>query len=370
MDKWTALLPERPHLASAASRVKIKLIGRLPVAAYIVILQHLPVADVGVLALANRQLSALAQNDEVWKYKLGLLDYEGPGACRIPSRSSKEGAAKGMALLPALEVLSVRTKPSDPDVLFSAGPVTSQPLEPEDDEFGDFFTSSNEARLAEDAPTEDLFGDFHDSQSEFGLVDEFAPPDAAAASNGDDLMMSFDDEVAAPTRTTPVTARSTLYPTTLPAVLTSAPTLAMSPTISSESYLQMYIKHHTILLPYYLSLITHTTSSLLFTSSTLTSMDRSYILSALTRFCTELSAPTRSVPQRMTVLRNVQSASDFFESAMLAEFERADSRRDEVAMKEKAAVLWALNKGTSMIQVFVQKREIFYESHNALSNLT
>lgn len=71
----------------------------------------------------------------------------------------------------------------------------------------------------------------------------------------------------------------------------------------------------------------------------------------------------------MTVLRNVQSATDFFESALLTEFERADTRRDEEAMKEKATVLAEL-KSSSVIQVFVQKREIFYDqSHNPLRNL-
>lgn len=72
----------------------------------------------------------------------------------------------------------------------------------------------------------------------------------------------------------------------------------------------------------------------------------------------------------MTVLRNVQSAMDFFESALLTEFERADTRGDEQGMKEKAGVLWELNQSQSVVQVFVQKREIFYDqSHNPLKNL-
>jgi recyclin-1 len=71
------------------------------------------------------------------------------------------------------------------------------------------------------------------------------------------------------------------------------------------------------------------------------------------------------------VLRNAQSAMDFFESALISEFEKADGKKDEEAMRDKAKVLWELNQSSNVAQVFVQRREIFYDqSHNPLKNLT
>jgi len=62
---------------------------------------------------------------------------------------------------------------------------------------------------------------------------------------------------------------------------------------------------------------------------------------------------------------------DFFESALLSEFEKADTLKDEKTMKDKAKVLWELNTTNSLSQIFVQKREVFYDqSFNPLRNLT
>ena len=192
-------------------------------------------------------------------------------------------------------------------------------------------------------------------------------------------MMMFDDEedvdlsLAPPQRPPNDSRLSFEPPSPPPPVAIVVPPVAPAPPATTTPHLRLrdvFIKYHNLLLPYYLSLITHTTSSLVFSSPTLTPSTRSQILSSLIRFCSPLVAPTRSLPQRTTVLRNVQSATDFFESALLAEFERADTRRDEESMRDKSRILWDLNASNSVVQVFVQKREIFYDqSHNPLKNL-
>ena len=135
----------------------------------------------------------------------------------------------------------------------------------------------------------------------------------------------------------------------------------------------------------------------------MTPLLRARLLASLNRFCHPLVAPTRSRTQRLLVARNVQSAIDFYESTLLAEFERADTDaggakggakgggalkgatgRDEATMKDKANVLWELNQSTTLSQVFVQKRETLFastlspgggggggtSSHDPLKNLT
>ncbi|KPV74787.1 uncharacterized protein RHOBADRAFT_27218 [Rhodotorula graminis WP1] len=104
-------------------------------------------------------------------------------------------------------------------------------------------------------------------------------------------------------------------------------------------------------------------------------MQRARLLATLARFCHALVAPTRSLPQRLGTLRNVQSAMDFFESTLLAEFERADAAapadRDEDAMRDRASVMWEVNQSQTVAQVFVQKREtLFGAGHDPLRNLT
>lgn len=139
----------------------------------------------------------------------------------------------------------------------------------------------------------------------------------------------------------------------------------------SQDLLSVFKTYHALLLPYYTSLIQHTTSSLVFSTPSLSPMLRAQLLATLSRFCHPSLAPTRSLPQRQTVLRNAQSAMDFFESALISEFEKADGRKDEEAMRDKARVLWELNQTSNVAQVFVQRREIFYDqSHDPLKNLT
>lgn len=370
-------MPDKLHLHGSTAAVPsihnlkpVLLIGKLPVDAYTVILQYLPIPDIASVALCNRRLAALSKEDAVWSFKVRYLNYAGPGAVmrRVRRADGDEGKSETSTTMRGDVEDLVTVQGRD---VHSA--LKENGLAIVDEDFGDFFSSDVAGMVPRlesfDVGGEELlFNDFEENPSKsFDLDDDFDSVELAVDKDARvDSMMSFEEPVE-------IQITSAKRELSIRPIKTSSPVtpILLTPSVAFESYRQIYIAHHNLLLPYYISLITHTTSSLLFTSPTLTPNDRSQLLSALTRFCSPLLAPTRSLPQRMTVLRNVQSACDFFESAMLAEFERADSRRDEAAMRDKARVLWELNGGSSVIQVFVQRREIFYEqSHNALNNLT
>jgi recyclin-1 len=314
---------------------------------------------------------------------LTWLDYRGPGAIDWKQRTKAElGPDHLVEPDPGTEG-GYRDEPEESEDAQPA-PATKRGTIPidDDDDFGDFFEGERDDQLQ---VQDDGFGDFQaNSPDPFGLSDDFddiaigPAPDIKKRRESNDLMMLFDDETpGAPVSAAPLPARGVIAPLSTGTSSTKVktrpkpvpPPPPLSSTVAGDALLDVFKTHHDLLLPYYLSLLQHTTSSLVFSSPTLTPVTRSQVLSSLVRFCQPMVAPTRSLPQRMTVLRNVQSATDFFESALLAEFERADTRRDEQAMKEKAIVLAEL-KSSSVIQVFVQKREIFYDqSHNPLRNL-
>lgn len=336
----------------------IQLIGRLPVEAYICILQYLPIGDLPSFALASTKFALLSRDDRVWKRKLGWLDYRGPGKIEedVIEESGRGGGVEGGGGGKALLL-------SDSEPLFAAV----------EDDFGAFLGEGDgDVSLVQD----DGFGEFQDFDDDFGGGATNPPLLKEDAAN--DLMMMFEDEPISPMTTNgtsstnhrPILQTKLTFVASVPPFKTPTSPNAPNLPVNSRSKLQLFQHYHSLLLPYYLSLMNHTTSSLLFTSPTLTPSSRSQLLSTLVRFCSPLLAPSRSLPQRMTVLRNVQSSMDFFESALLAEFERCDTRGDEEGMKEKAKVLWGLNKSMSVIQVFVQKREIFYDqTFDPLKNL-
>lgn len=384
-------------------------IGKLTEPVYLNILEFVPIPDLPQFALASRKFSQLVRDDSVWKAKLRWLNYKGPGQMDWASTSNPPQSAAATA------------PPRKPDAVTETS---------SDDDFGDFF--DGDAREEAVSDTDDGFGDFQDGEADlapqgardasvelFSISDGF--DDAVKLENSDaarsrktpkapdDLLLMFDDEddddlVAPPPQSTPAAGKpfkrppavSNLTFATQP-VLPSPPTSAHSTASSSRpsafafnpsnpsptsphapssqeqhDYISTFKAYHATLLPYYLSLVTHTTSSLVFTTPSLSPMMRARLLSTLSRFCHPLLAPTRSLPQRLTVLRNVQSAMDFFESALVAEFERADTSKDEDSMRDKAKVLWELNEGNSLREIFVQKREeVFFEREfNPLRNLT
>lgn len=321
------------------------------------------------MALTCRKLSQLVRDDRVWQAKLTWLDYRGPGAIDWRQRLALESEPDQAESIPPPVEDRYRDNVEE---LKTSSPKARAVPGTEDDEFGDFFEGDKE-----DAGQDDGFGDFQASSADpFALADDFddvaiGPLPTKTRRESQDLMMLFDDEARAVTLPQPKVNQSLASNTAARRQVKSAPAPWPPPSsiAARDALIEIFKTHHGLLLPYYLSLLQHTTSSLVFSSPTLTPITRSQVLASLVRFCQPLVAPTRSLPQRMTVLRNVQSATDFFESALLTEFERADTRRDEEAMKEKATVLAEL-KSSSVIQVFVQKREIFYDqSHNPLRNL-
>lgn len=411
MDRWTALLPDKP---SARTTPPIQLIGRLPANCYIAILQQLPVPDISTFALVSRKFAQLAKDDRVWRRKLDWLNYTGPGSQRklegdLEAGGDRRGQGeaardKGKRISKADGLLAPRNPPPTPAPAPTPrqGPPPSPFFAaPDDDEFGDFFQGNGDLSLVQD----DGFGDFVDFGSGGGGGGGAPPPTrdpfgnhssgngvgkpAKRAAGPGDLMMMFDeDDVDArsppstrppndshltfqsarpppPTPTLPLSKKPHHFPSPQPNIATP-----LSPFASLSTPLETFKTYHSILLPYYLSLQTHTTSSLIFTSTSLSPQDRSRILSALVRFCSAPLAPSRSLPQRTTVLRNVQSATDFFETTLLAEFERADNRGDEVVMKAKAKLLWDLNASNSVAEMFVERRAVMYDqTHDPLKNL-
>ncbi|GAA5874623.1 hypothetical protein JCM16303_002927 [Sporobolomyces ruberrimus] len=420
MERWTALLPDRANNTSLhPHHPRPRKFGRLTEPAYLTVLQFLPIPDIPQFALASKKFSQLVRDDTVWKVKLEWLNYKGPG--KIQPTTEREHVSE-------VEPTRPSTNGQRPAVVTSGAS--------SDDEFGDFFDGGDDERASQGqggGGTDDGFGDFQDGDFQegqadtsidvFGLSNEFSnsiqletpPPTVTKRPKAaDDLLLMFDDDeddddlIAPPplsvstTRTSsnkskrppavtnltfdtrptlpspPISANSTSSSSRPSAFAFNSPTSPNTPSSPHHNYLSTYKTYHSILLPYYTSLMTHTTSSLVFTTSSLSPMMRAQLLSTLSRFCHPLLAPTRSLPQRMTVLRNVQSAMDFFESALVAEFERADRgggievKKDEEGMREKAKVLWELNEGNSLSQIFVQKREeVFYEqSFNPLQNLT
>lgn len=347
MERWAAMVPS----VVVKGGVKIQLLGKLPIESYIIIFQFLPIPDISSLALCCRKLSVLSRDDKIWKRKLDWLDYKGPGRMEYnnSTTSSDEGYADNVTSPHSSKAPLFPIKKNEVNV---------------DDEFGDFFDGDEELARIED---DDGFGEFQD-------FDEVVPIKATSTATGgatNDLMMMFDDIPIANTSRKPP-APPPIIKKSRPLSTASKPSArnAANGNTPQLSFLEVFKQHQVLLLPYYISLITHTTSSLIFTSPTLTPSTRSQLLSSLVRFCSPLLAPSRSLPQRTTVLRNVQSSMDFFESALLAEFEKADTRGDESSMREKARLLWDLNASTSVVQVFVQKREIFYDqSHDPLKNL-
>ncbi|GAA6064475.1 hypothetical protein JCM10212_001824 [Sporobolomyces blumeae] len=420
MERWTALLPDRaPSNTGLPLHPRPRRIGRLTEETYLVVLQFLPVPDLPQFALASKRFSQLVRHDRVWKTKLNWLDYKGPGEFDWTRNDDDDDDDDDEG-----EASTGRYR-DDPEPVPEPSSTTgrngrSQAVS-SDDEFGDFFDGHDDAGQGDLDGTDDGFGDFQDgdvdtSTDVFGLSDEFASGSRTARAAtiskpkpkpSDDLLLMFDDDddeaagtafstralassIAASTATTkprrppavsnltfdttptlptpPLTARPSAFAFNPSTPTAASPTAA---TTKTKNYLDVFKKFHSTLIPYYVSLMTHTTSSLVFTTSTLTPMVRARLLSTLGRFCHPLVAPTRSLPQRMTVLRNVQSATDFFESALLSEFEKADTTHDEDGMKDKAKVLWQLNESSSLAQIFVQKREIFYDqSHDPLKNLT
>ena len=324
------------------------MLGRLPEAALLLILSYSTIADVRSLCLCSRRLNVLAKDDSVWISKLKLLDFDLSGT---RSQSSTNGSASVQAgSTPEQSKENARrsvdaqkgAKPKKKqDVLFSTT----------EDDFGDFVTTSHSQGSAE------LFGQ--------------------SAIKANDLL-SFDDE-----------GGQDIGTNSFRVAASSSKTVAKeAPNGADEPPRVTFIKAYATLVPYYLSLQIHTTSSSIFTQISLTPLNRARLLATLTRLLLQPLSPTRSASTLNIYKRNLESAIDFFEGALLAEFEKADIRNDIEAMKKCATIAWEIPSTSStshsstvthslngasnknIVQVFVNRREIFYDqSHNPLKNL-
>lgn len=236
-----------------------------------------------------------------------------------------------------------------------------------DESFGDFVVAPNvpptqTSHLTNCPSIAPQGGRFQETLNGQPDIMGFGPSPSTAsssASKDEDLLMIFDaeDDVGS--------SPLDFFP--------GNPSSAMPPSRAQHplSPRQNFVKQYTTLMPYLHSLYHHSSSSLLFTDPNLTSRHRAELLATLFRLLSNpFLAPARYF-RDSTLARNLQSAIDLFEASLLSEFERADERRDEEAMRSSAALLWALGSdGSSVIQVFVTKREIFYDTRfNPLDNL-
>lgn len=430
-------MPDRhgPAASTSTSRLafapKPKLVGRLPEDAWVATCHFLPVPDLPQLALCCRKLARLVADDRVWRTKLAWLDYRGPGEVDWRRSSTSDDGHDGgprSSHDPARSATSFGAQQQQLDGRYrdSGEPaaVAYQDDDGDDDEFGDFFAGEDDAAMAAAAGAtrgaavgaggggDDGFGDFQYGDDPFGLADDFgdvalegapaveprrphphAPADLLAFDDDDDnattvtatatgrprrptISTKLTFETPAPflagTDVPPPSARPGGFAFNLPDATPTSALFSASP--RSEPLIDVFKSYHALLVPHYHSLKTHTTSSLVFTTPNLSPMQRARLLATLARFCHALVAPTRSLPARLGTLRNVQSAMDFFESTLLAEFERADAARptrDEDAMRDRASVMWEVNQSQTVAQVFVQRREtLFGTGHDPLRNLT
>lgn len=423
-----------------------RLIGILPEEAYIQILIHLGLSDIANLACACRKLAALSTDERVWNAKLSILNWKGDcpvDAQRIldkregKKRESIDGLSNAISINHG-KGPSSQLQPSPPklgpnkrtSITSSSSAIqssnnisTSTALSPspsdntildndDDDGFGDFIDFSSEARhnanttngTPSDAfisPNPDLNGTF----SEINLNSEPLQPSKASSnpqsiSNGkrqdEDLLMMFDDGVEDIGMGHVTPATHPVAPMQAPDVSSngrskpSAPVKGVTSLASSTSYhspalsRDLFIAYYRYLIPYYVSLQYQSTSSLVFTQAQLTDLKKAYILTNLKRLITNKEiSPTQYKSRLTTVIKNLNSSTDYFKSYLLSKFENANNNRIIYEMRNFTLPFYALlnssdnNKngnslgGNEILQIFIDKIEIFNDnSWDPLSNLT
>lgn len=352
--RWSLLTPDRFSYSSSSTSFNplkpmrspaANMVGSLPEEAIIVILQYLPIPTIVNVALCSRRLNRLCNDERVWKKKLAWLDFrdgregavEGAGVENV-NRNGKlveVASGKGKGSAGPMAPSSSRTGPKSPISPGTNGDFGMGALEQQDDGFGDFVDVSEE-------PSSGFQSVSLNSEP---LAPTKKPPPPAKK---EDLLMEFDEEEEEDLGSMGVITNGRSAQQVQQPI---SPTTPSSPTTTpTKNSKQLFVSHFSALLPYYLSLQTYTTSSLLFSNPSLTPSNRAQILSSLNRLLLPPLAPTISPHTLAIVTRNLQSAADWFESAMLAEFEKADERGDEVAMRNGAKVLWELNGGASVVQ--------------------
>lgn len=273
-------------------------------------------------------------------------------------------------------------------------PMAATPTIPElDDGFGEFVDFSDEGQgstgggIDSSAPVNSGLG-LSDGFASIDLLDnpvstrtdEPLPPSlaipplqsTAKRKKDEDLLMLFDDDdiedigqaTASPvkpkTRPSSSSVSSTLG-TLLGTKEDQKPAGLHHHSSPSPSYDVFSILYQQ-LLPYFVSLQSHSTSSLVFTRQSLQPLARARLLATLKNFLCPHLAATRSATTMQVVRRNVLSSIDFFESSMLQKFDKAFDAADLDEMRDLATICWELNEGHSLCQVFFNKIELFYEN--------
>lgn len=347
-------------------------IGRLPAHIHAQIIQHLPLPDISTYARVCRSASAVAEDEEFWDVRWKALGVDSSEKLDVGVVSGSGKTKEGVT--PFEEVLDLLEE-REKEKLGMQRAAKTAVVEAEVDEFGDFTEADlgGKMHLAE----EDEMGDF-------------------VGGGSTNLGSGFGSFNLFGTSPTPV-------PPPLP-IMAMAP--AVTPTSSTTSK-QLYKRAHTLLKPLVVTALAPSTpphqvlsaldahltpavvSPLPSASSTLSSviqpvqptlLIQSRLLALLSRFLSPKVQPLRN----WAVLGNaLRTAMDRFDASLLAAFDVADGKGDEVGMREAAEASWgvwtALEGGGmdgmndwEMGKVWAEKREIFYEQGrwNALDNFT
>ncbi|EGG06017.1 uncharacterized protein MELLADRAFT_87530 [Melampsora larici-populina 98AG31] len=314
-------------------------LSRLPDSVLCRVLQFVTPNEFARVASVSRRFRRLSEDDSIWDLKIRWLDYKGP----TPSA----------------------------DFLVSPTSNTTSASLGDDELFGDFVvgstTAPNRVALPLDRHTQPRMS-LETSLTALQLKDTSRVISESGACPGKSVLSPPKEDSLMVFHARENDVGSLALDPGHPQPLQVTSSAARSQPLNSR---QRFIQQYVVLMPYLNSLYHHTTSSLLFTDPNLTSRHRVELLSTLFRLLSNpFLAPSRFFANPV-LARNIQSAIDVFEASLLSEFEHADDRGDEDAMRTASELVWALGcDGSSVIQVFITKREIFYDTRfNPLDNL-
>ncbi|KAG0143716.1 hypothetical protein CROQUDRAFT_48442 [Cronartium quercuum f. sp. fusiforme G11] len=312
-------------------------LSRLPDSVLCRVFQFVGPDQFASLASVSRRFRRLSEDASIWELKLRWLDYKGPP----PSSTLFQNS------VPTLVSLSLN----------------------DDEGFGDFVagssTTSNGLSINGQSgylPTKSTTTSQLSRSSQVIIFDTDTSSRPSSSSNvNEDLLMVFDteDDVGSSTLDPIRSHNSPIKNRALPS------------SSQTQTAKQRFIQLYSLLMPYLKSLYHHTTSSLLFTDPNLTHQNRAELLTTLKKFQSNPYLSPTKFYKNSKLSSNLQISIDFFESSLLTEFEKSDERNDEIGMKLAAELVWTLGSdGSSVIQAFVSRREIFYDTRfNPLDNL-
>ncbi|KAF8074174.1 exocyst complex component Sec10-domain-containing protein [Lyophyllum atratum] len=320
MEKFATLEPVRLYASSGARLLSRSghattkpppppiLIGRLPVDLHQLVLSFLPITDVPAYARSSRALNALVKEEKFWEARwlsLGVEQYNLGSVLDALEAAQKGQAGVTRAALPP--TLSV-----------------SNDL----DDFGDF--------AAVDTAAAGEYGDFVGS-----------PPVS--------LSFSTAAATAAPTKRAFYIRAHTLLKPLAQTLGSTPPHLVLS---ALSTFLATAPAPAPALSP------PSSSSSTGGAAPDIPLRTRAKTLHLLALFLSPPIQPLRAWRPLSSALR---AATDRFDASMLAAFDGADGRGDEVGMREAAEASWEVWAGTGgvvgeweMGKVWAEKREIFY----------